>query len=109
LSDKDEGKSATPAPSASRVRYSLNSLGGLLQEAADIYRRMKANKLPHEQGRSLVWVLAQMRAMLEAQHLKRIEAKLSQLAEAAQARGLIDYGGGRSARAIRTGSRTEAS
>ena len=34
--------------------------------AGSIYRQMKAGTLEHEKGRSLVWVLSQMRAMLEA-------------------------------------------
>jgi hypothetical protein len=73
------------------VRYSLNSLGGLLQEAGDIYRRMKARKIAHEEGRSLVWVLAQMRTMLEAQQLERIEDRLSELA-ARSTGGSLTYG-----------------
>jgi hypothetical protein len=39
-----------------------------------------------------VWVLAQMRAMVEAQHLERIEAKLNQLSDTAQSRGLLTHG-----------------
>ena len=36
----------------------------------------------HEKGRSLVWVLSQMRAMVEAQSLERIEHRLEQLSNA---------------------------
>jgi hypothetical protein len=43
--------------------------------------------MDHEKGRSLVWVLGQMRAMLEAQALERIEAKLNELSAYAEARG----------------------
>ena len=39
-----------------------------------------------------MWILAQMRAMLEAQHLERIEAKLNQLSDTAQQRGLLTHG-----------------
>ena len=70
----------------------LTSLAGLIKEAARVYARVKDGKMPHEEGRSLVWILAQMRAMLEAQHLERIEAKLNQLSETAQQQGLLTYG-----------------
>ena len=40
------------------VRLPLDSLGGLIKEAGCIYRQMKANKLDHDKGKSLVWVLA---------------------------------------------------
>ncbi|MGE0850994.1 MAG: hypothetical protein AB7O44_15430 [Hyphomicrobiaceae bacterium] len=71
-----------------RTRLSLLSLAGLLQEAGVVYRQMKAGTLEHDKGRSLVWVLAQMRAMLEAQHLERIEDKLDKLAQTAEAGGM---------------------
>lgn len=71
----------------------LTTLAGLLREASSVYRRMKFGRLPHEEGRSLVWVLGQMRAMVEAQHLERIEQKLNQLNDAAQSRGLLTYNG----------------
>jgi hypothetical protein len=64
-----------------------------MKEAGRVYRRMKDGKMEHEQGRSLVWVLAQIKAMLEAQHLERIEGRLNELAAAAQGRGgLIGHG-----------------
>ena len=45
-----------------------------------------------QEGRSLVWVLGQMRGMIETQHLERIEAKLTQLQATAESRGLITNG-----------------
>ena len=52
------------------------------------YRLMKAGKLDLEMGRNLVWVLSQMRPVLEAEALTRIEEKLQQLnAYAAQRNG----------------------
>jgi hypothetical protein len=72
-----------------RRRDALATLAGLLAEASRVYRRMKVGKLDHDKGRSLVWVLAQMRAMVENQHLERIEAKLNQLQSMAESRGLI--------------------
>jgi hypothetical protein len=53
---------------------------------------MKAGKLDHEKGGSLVWCLGQMRAMVEARHLERIEAKLNELQATAESRGLITNG-----------------
>ncbi len=70
------------------TRLPLTSLAGLIREAGRVYRRVKDGKMQHEEGRSLVWILAQMRAMLEAQHLERIEAKLDALAQMAEAKGM---------------------
>jgi hypothetical protein len=92
LNNETENTKATPRV-IKRRRDPLTSLSGLLTEASRVYRRMKAGKLDHEKGRSLVWVLAQMRAMVEAQHLERIEAKLNHLNDAAQSRGLLTYNG----------------
>jgi hypothetical protein len=65
------------------TRQSLRSLSGLIGEASAVYRLMKAGRIEHEKGRSLVWVLSQVRAMLEAQALERVEARLNELSEAA--------------------------
>ena len=70
----------------------LSTVSGLLTEASRVYRAMRIGKLDHEKGRSLVWVLAQMRAMVETQHLERIEAKLNQLQTTAESRGQIAHG-----------------
>jgi hypothetical protein len=75
-----------------RRRDPLTTLLGLLTEASRIYRKMKAGQLDHEKGRSLVWVLAQMRSMVETQHLERIEGKLNELHATAESRGLITNG-----------------
>jgi ABC-type transport system involved in Fe-S cluster assembly fused permease/ATPase subunit len=72
-----------------RRRHLLGTVSGLLTEASRVYRAMRSGKLDHEKGRSLVWVLAQMRAMVEAQHLGRIEVKLNELQATAESRGLI--------------------
>ena len=83
-------KSAEPTPSEeeaseqdgkrSLVRHPLTSLSGLIAEAARVYRQMRDNKLEHGKGRSLVWVLSQMRAMVETQALERLEQRLEELA-----------------------------
>jgi hypothetical protein len=62
------------------VRNPLATLGGLTHEAVRIYRKMKAGKMDHNEGRSLMWVWSQMRSMVEAQALENIERRLAQLA-----------------------------
>ena len=79
------------------TRRSLRSLSGLIAEASAVYRLMKADRIDHERGRSLVWVLSQVRAMLEAQALERLEAKLDELGAHAQNIG------GRNGHAITSG------
>jgi hypothetical protein len=85
-----KSKSIEPTPSAeeaseqdikrSLVRNPLTTLSGLIAEAARVYRAMRDNKLDHGKGRSLVWVLSQMRAMVETQALERLEQRLEELA-----------------------------
>ncbi|MPZ58311.1 MAG: hypothetical protein GEU91_17820 [Rhizobiales bacterium] len=58
---------------------SLTTVGALLSEAGAVYRAMRYGQIEHDEGRSLVWVLAQMRAMVEAQALERIEKRLDEL------------------------------
>jgi hypothetical protein len=92
LSDPVKTRKTTPRKNKQLVRETLSSLSGLIKEAGIVYRLMRAGRLPHEEGRSLVWVLAQMRAMIEAQHLERIEAKLNQLQATAESRGMLPHG-----------------
>jgi hypothetical protein len=61
------------------IRYPLTTLSGLLNESARVYRAMRKGKLQHEEGRSLVWVLAQMRAMVETQIIETLEQRLAML------------------------------
>jgi hypothetical protein len=62
------------------IRHPLDTLSGLIAEAALVYRQVRDKKLDHAEGRSLVWMLAQMRAMVEAQALERLEQRLEELA-----------------------------
>jgi hypothetical protein len=59
---------------------------------------MRDNKLDHGQGRSLVWVLSQLRAMVETQTLQRLEQRLEELAPSIEARNGYPFAD-RSARA----------
>ena len=74
-------------PKKRRLRRDpLTSLAGLIGEAGRIYRAMKSGKMDHERGRSLMWSLAQIRPMLEAQALEGIEKRLEQLTDHAEQR-----------------------
>jgi len=74
-----EGEVQPPAK-RSLVRHPLHTLSGIIAEATRVYRQMRDKKLDHAEGRSLVWVLAQMRAMVETQALERLEQRLEELA-----------------------------
>ena len=64
----------------SLIRHPLNTLAGLIAEASRVYRQMRDGKIDHAAGRSLVWVLAQLRAMVETQTLEKLEQRLEELA-----------------------------
>ena len=94
MTKKDKRVEATPpekdASEAGKkrtlVRHSVESLAGIIKEAAIVYREMRDNKLDHNQGRSLVWVLSQVRAMVETQALERLEARLEELSPSIEGR-----------------------
>ena len=71
----------------SLIRHPLHTLAGLISEASRVYRAMRDNKLDHQQGRSLVWVLGQLRAMIETQALERLEQRLEELAPSIEGKG----------------------
>jgi hypothetical protein len=87
LKKTEKTEEATPAAGEtevatkrSLVRHSLDTLSGLISEAARVYRQARDKKLDHAEARSLVWMLAQMRAMVETQALERLEQRLEELA-----------------------------
>ena len=71
---------ATPRKGRTIVRCSLASLAGIIAEAGKVYREVRTGKVEHEEGRSLVWILSQLRAMVETKALADIEEKLEALA-----------------------------
>ncbi len=75
---KDRKKRA-PQP----VRMALDNLSGIITEAGKVYRLARAGQLPTDKAAKLVWMLGQLRAMVETQALERLEAKLDALSEAA--------------------------
>ena len=64
----------------SLIRHPLHTLAGLIAEATRVYRQARDKKLDHGEARSLVWMLAQMRAMVETQALECLEQRLEEIA-----------------------------
>jgi hypothetical protein len=65
---------------------SPDTLAGLISEATRVYRAARAKKLDDTEARSLVWMLAQMRGMVETQALERLEQRLEELAPSIEGR-----------------------
>jgi hypothetical protein len=74
------GMSETSPEKRSLIRHPLHTLSGLIAEATRVYRAAREKKLDHAEARSFMWMLAQMRAMVETQALERLEARLEELA-----------------------------
>ena len=70
----------------SLIRHPLDSLAGLIAEATRVYRAARDKKLDHTEARSLVWMLAQMRGMVETATLERLEQRLEELAPSIEGR-----------------------
>ena len=65
----DRQRGTPPADSKRyRVRHPLDILAGVIAETTKVYRKMRNEKLDHDKGRSLVWVLSQLRAMVVPIH-----------------------------------------
>lgn len=82
MTDQDKDREATPGEGSkrSKLRHPLDTLAGVIAETTKVYREMRDEKLDHGKGRSLVWVLSQLRAMVETQTLERLEQRLEELA-----------------------------
>lgn len=76
----ENGQPEEATDKRSLVRHPLNTLSGLIAEAAKVYRQARDKKLDHAEARSLVWMLAQMRGMVETQALERLEQRLEEIA-----------------------------
>ena len=63
------------------MRLPLASVGGLIAEAAKVYRLARGDQMEPDKARSLVWMLGQIRAMVETKALADIEARLDAIAE----------------------------
>ena len=69
-----------PARVGRRVpRQALTTLSGILAEMGRIYRQARSKKMDHEQARSLIWMLGQMRTAAEALELERLHSRLDDL------------------------------
>jgi hypothetical protein len=82
--EKDE--KGSPKSKGTLVRQPLATIGGIVAEAAKIYRLARGDKMEHDKARSLVWMLAQLRTMVETQALERLEQRLEELAPGIEAR-----------------------
>jgi hypothetical protein len=88
LTSNKKDRQASPSPDGaetssekrSLIRHPLDTLSGLISEATRVYRAAREKKLDHAEARSLVWMLAQMRGMIETQALERLEQRLEELA-----------------------------
>jgi hypothetical protein len=105
LSRQPKDEEATPLegevqPPAKRslVRHPLDTLSGLIAEATRVYRQARDKKLDHAEARSLVWMLAQMRAMVETQALEHLERRLEELAPSIESRNHGHQGANRPSR-----------
>ena len=73
----EQRKRSLPTPrKASVIRQPLDSIGGIIAEAAKVYRLARSDRMEHEKARSLVWMLGQLRAMVETKALADVEARL---------------------------------
>jgi len=78
----EQYKRGLPTPrKASVIRQPLDSVGGIIAEAAKVYRLARGDKMEHEKARSLVWMLGQLRAMVETKALADVEARLDAIIE----------------------------
>jgi hypothetical protein len=80
LDPNKKDKSPTARKGKTLVRQALTSIAGIITEAGKVYREVRTGKLDHEEARSLVWILSQLRAMVETKALADIEDKLETLA-----------------------------
>ena len=103
---KDKNQQPSPHPEEgetnsskrSLIRHSLDTLSGLIAEATRVYRQARDKKLDHGEARSLVWMLSQMRAMVETQALERLEQRLEELSPSIEGRTNGHQGANRPAR-----------
>ena len=79
MKTKNKKAKTTPKSKRTLVRAPLSSLGGVIAETTKVYREARNGKIPHKEARSLVWMLGQLRAMLETQALEHIEQRLEEL------------------------------
>jgi hypothetical protein len=62
------------------VRVSLTTIPGILTEMGKVYRECRAGKIEHQEARSLVWILSEMRAAVEGQAIERLHERLDEIA-----------------------------
>ena len=95
LKAKDKTAKGTPLKERTLVRHALGSVGGIIAEMTKVYREARDGKLEHDKARSLVWMLSQLRAMIETQALERLEQRLEELSPSLEGKR-NGHGAGRS-------------
>ena len=79
MKTKTKKAKATPEAKRTLVRSPLNTLGGVIAETTKVYREARDGKLDQFEAKGFIWMLSQLRGMLETQALEQIERKLEEL------------------------------
>ena len=79
MKTKDKKEEATSKGKRTLVRAPLNTLGGIIAETTKVYREARDGKLNQFEAKGLIWMLSQLRGMVETQTLEQIERKLEEL------------------------------
>jgi hypothetical protein len=77
------GKNLTSNRKPRKPTPAFNSISDLIAEGSKVYRLARSGRMAPNKAAKLVWMLGQLRAMVETQMLERIEAKLDAMAAAA--------------------------
>ena len=82
----EQGETVKAAPRGRKHRPGLATLAGLRSEAIRVYRLTRKGRIKHEEGRSLMWQLAELHKMHAAEELQQLMAKLDELQQLAERR-----------------------
>src|SRR5260370_40246734 len=87
---KSQRKRARRTGQGPRIGH-LDSLGGILSELQTVYREVRYGQTKPDVGTKLAFMLREMRAVLEAMALERIERRLSELSPAGGSVGFQEH------------------
>lgn len=79
MTNKQKTAGASSPKKRTLVRRPLGTLAGVIAETTKVYREARDGKLDHDKARSLVWMLGQLRTMIETSTLERLESRLDEL------------------------------
>ena len=75
ISDAEDSQELSTINGLPTPRINLNDIDGVRREMARVYKDMRANAIPAQDGARLVYVLGELRKMFELCELeKRLEA-----------------------------------